>query len=119
MLTRPHVSCIGVNVALDAHQLQPARCPQFRPGYKCHGPAIFYHYSPGSWQVNCDKSEAFVPESFPKDHLRDVFNAWSVVDSAALATTFVPAQSRVTVFITRERYTNYYFTNCPLACFQH
>ena len=131
--TRPHVSCIGVNVGLDTRRMSPAKCPKYRPSYKCQGPPVFYHYDAGAWQVwhrgtgpalafpvrglslsgrcsgwraqvNCDRTVDFSPEAFPKDHLRDLFSSFSPTSGDALRSQFAVAPTTITVFITRERW---------------
>ena len=147
VLTRPHVSCVGVNVALDTMRMAPAKCPRHRPSYRCTGSPVFYHYEPSAWQAwshgvfsrhhrggvlfaptmcpcarelllvasafcssllsrqaNCERSPAFVPEAFPKDHLRDIFSSWTTVGGSALRSQFALAPTTITVFVTRERY---------------
>jgi hypothetical protein len=49
--TAPHTMCDGANVVWDWGRMTEARCPLNRPGYKCDGGPVFYHYAPGALQV--------------------------------------------------------------------
>ena len=51
-------------------------------------------------QGDCEKTAEFVEEKFPRDHLRDIFSAWTRVHLAEYQVSPAP----VTVFITREKY---------------
>lgn len=102
--TRPHTSCDGENIAMDFGVLRPAKCPKFRPGYKCGpGGPIHYHYPLGALKGACVKSPEFNNNNFPKDHLRDIFASWQTVPSAAAFAGVPVADAPVTLFITRER----------------
>jgi hypothetical protein len=49
--TAPHTMCDGANIVWDWGRMTEAHCPVNRPGYKCDGGAVFYHYGPGALQV--------------------------------------------------------------------
>jgi hypothetical protein len=40
--------CDGVDVALDLSALTRSGCLVHRPGYKCDGEPVHYHYAPGA-----------------------------------------------------------------------
>ena len=74
--TAPHTMCDGVDIALDLSALTRSGCLVHRPGYKCDGEPVHYHYAPGAIGGACARQPRFQPSAFPRDHLMDVFSSW-------------------------------------------
>lgn len=113
--TAPHTMCDGANIVLDVSKMTPSTCLVHRPGYKCDGEAVFWHYSKGAVGGACARSPEFTPFKFPRDHLMDVFSSFDAElppDAVAAAPTVhrpgdggsggsdAPA---ITLLVTRER----------------
>jgi hypothetical protein len=98
--TAPHTMCDGANIAINFGTMRRAACPAFRPGYKCEGDAVFYHYDADTLQGACVRQPNFNQQSFPRDHLMDIFTSFK--DSADISVA-EPAEAPVTIFVTRER----------------
>ena len=103
--TAPHTMCDAGGLVVDYALLTPTACLASRPGYKCDGPPVHWSYGAGALTTApaCVRAPAFVEYAFPRDHLRDLFNAWSVQPAGVEAAPLVNTAAPVTLFIARER----------------
>ena len=101
--TAPQTMCDGANIVLDLALLFVASCLPSRRGHGCGSPYIWHLFAPGALAANCSKTAHFVPERFPRDHLRDMFAAFRGAgerpEPAAAAVDLAP----VVLVVTRER----------------
>jgi hypothetical protein len=103
--TAPHTICDGANIVMDLSKMYPATCPQHRPGYMCDGPPIYWHYQPGAIASHCRRegSGGFSLESFPRDHLRDIFGGFGELEDAAAVASAQTLPAPIVLLVTRER----------------
>jgi protein O-GlcNAc transferase len=100
--TAPHTLCDGRNIVLDTSRMQATTCLAYRPGYKCDGDPVFVGYGNSAVSGYCSRTDAFTLESFPRDHLRDIFGSWGGTDAGTLAAASTPS-APIVLLITRER----------------
>lgn len=103
--TAPHTLCDGGNVVLNPALLIPTSCLPSRPGYKCDGPPVHWIFPPGSLSAGCTHTDALGPQSFPRDHLMDMFSGWDKGGSPTATTSIstVTAPGDVVLIVARER----------------
>jgi len=101
--TAPHTICDGANIVLDTTRMTPSSCLQFRPGYKCDGPPVFWSYTAGALQASCSRRPSFGLHSFPADHLKDLFSAFDSDAAQRDVTSAPPTAGEITLVVTRER----------------